>query len=460
MTPKANVGLPEGERRNGYNMTADHQGAADTVRPVLTCLADIEPQSVEWLWPGRVPAGRLTLLVGRPGEGKSLLTLDMAARVTNGTPWPDGSVCPIGSVILITGEDDPADTIRPRLDAAHADASKVYLLSGVRRIKDDDDSKDRGFTLGDVGALELAMRDHRDCRLVIIDPIGSFIGGRVDAHRDNEVRSVLDPVAALAQQYGPAVLVVAHRRKGVVDFADDLAIGSRAFTATARVVWHLTRDTDNRARRLLLPGKNNLAPENEGLAFVISGDPPRICWDQQPVKMTADDGLAREYAAHRLGSRSKAREAAVPWLKDLLTAGPMPAERVKDEARRAGHAWRTVHRAAEDLGVSRVKNGFDEGWVWKLPDAANGRGHPKMPSSTWQVGKLAPSQESAENEGNEGSGARRCQVRQSGIFECRYAANGEIVDNPTNRAGEDPDAPPAWDDSEIPVEDAEMVSPW
>ena len=110
-----------------------------------------------------------------------------------------------------------------------------------------------------------------DCKLVVIDPIGSFLGNGTDAHRDNEVRGVLAPVAMLAEKHGPAVLVVAHRRKSAGSIADDLALGSRAFTGIARAVWHLTRDPDDKARRLLLPGKNNLAREGDGLAFSISG---------------------------------------------------------------------------------------------------------------------------------------------------------------------------------------------
>lgn len=244
--------------------------------PVLVCLADVEPREVQWLWPGRVPLGRITLLVGRPSEGKSFLTTDMAARITSGRLWPDGTACPSGSVILVCAEDDPGDTIRPRLDAHLADVSRVHLLSAVRRISDNGQPHEVLFTLADVVALEAALQTHPDCKLIVVDPIGSFLGGKTDAHRDNEVRGVLAPVARLAEKYGPAVLVVAHRRKGAGSIADDLALGSRAFTGIARAVWHLSRDSSDKGRRLLLPGKNNLAPEGSGLAFRIIDTPPVI----------------------------------------------------------------------------------------------------------------------------------------------------------------------------------------
>ncbi len=163
-------------------------------------------------------------MVGRPGEGKSFVTIDAAARVTTGTPWPDGSDCPQGSVILISAEDDPADTIRPRLNAHNADVRRVHLLSAVRRV-DADGQYERLITLADVDAIEAALVKLPDCKLIVVDPVGSFLGGRTDAHRDNEVRGVLAPIAKLAEKYGPAVLVVAHRRKSAGNIADDLALG-------------------------------------------------------------------------------------------------------------------------------------------------------------------------------------------------------------------------------------------
>lgn len=340
--------------------------------PILTCLADVEPVEVRWLWPGRVPLGRITLLVGRPGEGKSLLTTYMASRVTTGSPWADGAICPKGSVILISAEDDPADTIRPRLDTHHADAKRVHLLSMVRKIGTDGGRQDVMFTLADLASLEAALGKCPDCRLIVIDPIGSFLGGGTDAHRDNEVRAVLAPVAKTAEKHGVAVVVVAHRRKGGGSFADDLAMGSRAFTGIARAVWHLTRDGENKCRRLLLPGKNNLAPEGKGLAFTIIGDPPTIVWERDPVAMTADDALIAENGnpEKKPGPKPEVRNKARDWLRDLLRTGPMEAGKVKVEATEAGYAWRTVQRAKDELGVKPDRHQFGGAWIWKLPPEA------------------------------------------------------------------------------------------
>jgi hypothetical protein len=344
-----------------------------TSTPVLTCMADVTPVSVKWLWPGRIPLGRITLLVGRPGEGKSILTRDLAARISTGTPWPGGGACPTGSVLLISAEDAPDDVIRPQLDAAHADARKVHLLAAVRGFS----GKNRKpfevmFTLKDLDALEAALKTLPDCKLIVIDPIGSFIGGTTDAHRDNEVRSVLAPVAMMAAKYGPAVLVIAHRRKSTgTTYADDLALGSRAFTGIARAIWHLSRDPNDKTRRLLLPGKNNLAPEGDGFAFSIIGDPPALAWERDPVRISADDGLAAENGVdEKPGPAPDTRNRAAEWLRDLLAAGPMQVTDIQAEAEAAGYApgrWRTVHRAKDELGIKPYKAGFSGAWTWRLP---------------------------------------------------------------------------------------------
>jgi len=317
--------------------------------------------------------GRITLLVGPGGLGKSFLITDLAARVSTGSPWPDGNGnAPLGSVILISAEDDPADTIRPRLDAHLADVSHVHMLSAVRWLDAEAKPKERMFSLADLPALETALQTHRDCKLVVVDPIGSFLGSDTDAHRDNEVRAILAPIAKLAERYAVAMLVIAHRRKAAGTLADDLALGSRAFTALARACWHLSRDPDNRERRLLLAGKNNLAKAGDGMAFTIAGDPPRIEWEREPVQMSADEALAHENDTH--GPEPTERAGAEEWLREFLAKGPMRAGDIEKpepgtiryEAKTAGIKWATLRRAKVTV---RAKAYRDFGvWFWKLPE--------------------------------------------------------------------------------------------
>lgn len=357
-------------------------------KPLMKCLADIEPKSINWLWPQRIAAGRITLAVGMPGAGKSFLTCDLASRISTGTTWPDGSPCEKGSVIFITAEDDPHDTIRPRLDAHDADVKRIHLLSGVIQTGGNK-SKELAFSLSDVDVLRQALREIENCRLVVIDPIGSFLGGRCDAHRDNEVRSVLTPIAKLAEEFGPAVLMVAHRRKSQSSFADDTALGSRAFTGIARSVWHLSRDTENRDRRLLLPGKSNVSAAQDGLAFTISGNPASVCWESGTVDMTADDALSAENAAQskKPGPKTEALEEAITWLKNSLANGPREANALKDEWKNGQDGSEaTLKRAKTKAKVQSFRDSVPGPWKWRLSNRAN-------PSKEKELGPLDPLEE-------------------------------------------------------------------
>ena len=399
--------------------------------PILTCLSDVEPREIAWLWPGRIPLGRITLLVGRPGEGKSFLTTDAAARISTGTPWPDGSDCPQGSVILISAEDDPGDTIRPRLDAHSADVRRIHLLSAVRRI-DEGGHYERMVTLADVDAIEAALTKLPDCKLIVVDPIGSFLGGGTDAHRDNEVRGVLAPIAKLAEKFGPAVLVVAHRRKSAGSNADDMALGSRAFTGIARAVWHLMRDGDISARRLFLPGKNNLAHEGSGLAFSIIGEPARIVWERDPVEMRADDAVAAEGQSRdaKPGPDAEALDGATTWLKATLASGPRLAKDLKDEwCNGQDGSESTLKRAKKVMAVDAYRPEVPGPWWWRLPSKGTKATQEK------QLGHLDPLGGNAGVlPGFEAEDSKGTKLQQLGPLgpEAVDAANGDLLAAPGN----------------------------
>lgn len=343
-----------------------------TRKPVLIDMSTVTPAPVKWLWPGRFALGRLSLLVGRPGVGKSFLTIDMAMRITTGHGWPDGSDCPTGSVLLISCEDDPADTIRPRLDAVGADTSKIRLLRGVDTI-DQETGKTREvpFTLGDIPALENALEMMEDCKLVVIDPIGSYLGGSTDAHRDNEVRGVLAPVASLAEKYSVAVVIVAHTRKSSAQYADDMALGSRAFTGIVRTSWHLMEDRADKELRLFLPGKNNLAKAVPGLAYrivtneMVAIKVGQVVWEPGTVDKHADDVMAELNEQGKPGPDPDKQAEAEAWLETLLAVGPVSSSQVKDKVKGAPFSFRTVERAKASLGVTADYT--EKGWFWSLP---------------------------------------------------------------------------------------------
>ena len=366
---------PPVEELQAQAREADHRAAnADKILPRITCLGDVQPQAVEWLWPGHIPLGAISLIVGRPGEGKSFLSCDLAARISTGTPWPDGSPCARGSVLYMVAEDTAEHVIRPRLDAHHADVWKCHVLEGgliTTPATPDADGATREMylSLADLPLIETTLSFRPDTRLLIVDPVGSFLAAKTDAHRDNEVRSVLTPIAKLAERLKLAVLLIAHRRKSGADFADDLVLGSRAFTGIARSVWHLSCDPENPDRRLFLPGKNNLARRQQGYAFSITDDPARLYWERDRIDLSADAGLAAEQSVDH-GQRGRppaARDAAAEWVVMELKNGARPAGEIQEAAESAGYSWSTIKRAAEVVGVVRKPRGFGQGYSWELP---------------------------------------------------------------------------------------------
>ncbi|HUE72669.1 MAG TPA: AAA family ATPase [Pirellulaceae bacterium] len=334
--------------------------------PVVVNLGTVAPRPVQWLWLNRIPLGKLTLIAGEPGLGKSFLTMDLAARVTRGSTWPDNLLtqAPIGSVVLLSAEDDIADTIRPRLDAAGADVSKIVALQGVEfHNRELGRPLHRTFSLEtDLLALEKAIADLSDCRLVIIDPVSAYLGGK-DSHKNAEIRGLLTPLAELAGRYGVAVVAVTHLNKCAGQKALHRFTGSLAFVAAARAGWLVAEDKDDPKRRLLLPVKNNLAAEVTGLAYsIVDG---AVAWERNPVTVSADDAIAED--PQREGASE--RDEAAAWLTDLLADGPLPQKDVQAAAKDNGYSWATVRRAKERLGVASRREGFGKGSkvLWELP---------------------------------------------------------------------------------------------
>ncbi len=338
-------------------------------------MADIEPVPIRWLWPERIAKGKVTMLAGHPGLGKSQTMISMAAIVTTGGTWPvDRAPCERGSVIILSAEDDAADTIRPRLKAAGADPERVYILDAVRETGRDGTVRQRPFDLTlDIDRLrELALKIG-DVAMIGIDPITAYLGC-TDAHRNAEVRAVLAPLAAMAAEIGAAIVCVSHLNKAGGTDAMLRVMGSLGFVAAARAAYLVARDPEDETRRLFLSIKNNLAEDRGGLAFRVQardlGDgiaTSCVEWDADPVMMTADAALA---PAGDLEGQTELEGARV-FLRDLLSDGPVPSKQVRADADGAGYAWATIRRAGKALGVEAIKEGGHFGggrqqWVWRL----------------------------------------------------------------------------------------------
>ena len=323
----------------------------------LVTVANVPIKPVEWLWDGVLARGKLSMLVGHPGQGKSTLTAAIAGIVSSGGRWPTSQMkATPGDVVILSTEDDIGDTLRPRLEAAGADLDRVKVLKGVPEGKGS-----RTFNLRkDVERLETLSAD-----LLIIDPISSYLGG-VDTHNNADVRSLLSPLGEIVEKKRMATALISHLNKSESIDTITRVSGSMAFVAVSRAVYIVRPDEHDRDRRLLLPLKNNLARDQEGFAFAIEDcfleggiQTSQIVWE--PECIAVPDAFGGQTKV------KSALEKAKDFLLQLLPEKPYGANEVYRLAEQAGHSQATIRRAAEALNIVKTKEGMEAGWVWSLP---------------------------------------------------------------------------------------------
>lgn len=363
-------------------------------------LSDVEPQPVEWLWEGRFALGKLSLLSGDPGLGKSTVSVDVMARVTRGLPFPGGApASELGDVLILSAEDDPADTIRPRLDAAGGDPDRVLVLKAVReRDPSSGKPKERGISLTrDIARIEDQVQKNPSIRAITIDPLSAYLGSGTDSYRDSEVRAVLAPLADLAAKYGVAVIVIVHLNKAGGMKAIHRAQGSMGFVAAVRMAWVIGRDKDDETLCYMAQVKNNLGPDPGTLAYRIEEvtlecgvKVGRVVWQEGTVDMSADDVLDD---ARTDRGPSKVDEAEA-WLEEYLAGGPAESTPLFADAKSEGHLKRTVERASDNLRVVKGPAGFGGQWVWSLPGADR---EPQSPPTEEEDGELCEAEVSPQS---------------------------------------------------------------
>jgi putative DNA primase/helicase len=332
-------------------------------------------EAIEWLWPDRFARGKVGLIVGLPDEGKGQILCYVAAQVTTGGEWPcDEGVAPLGNVILLTAEDDPSDTVVPRLAAAGANLDRIEIVKMVRA-----ENKTRMFSLvTDLDLLRQKIIEVGNVRVVQIDPITAYLGhGKMDSFRTTDVRAVLGPLVELAAELDVTIIAVMHFNKktdvtnALLRISDSLAFG-----ATARHVYAAIDDAENK-RKLLVRAKNNLSPNNnKTLAYHFSArkvghDPktgkeiwaPYIIWEPKHVDVTAIEAMQ---AATQAKSNT-ARDDAKQFLVDILAKGPISSNEIEEAAKADGISRPTLFRAKKDLKIEAKKDGVRGGWAWHLP---------------------------------------------------------------------------------------------
>lgn len=356
-----------GEAADEIKSPRELRGLADAVEScaapgaVLQSFDKIPYRPLTWLWEKRFPLGKLTLLIGNPGLGKSIMLADLAGRVSVGAPWPDEARCETGSAIILSAEDDASDTIRPRLEVAGANLSKIHLLKAVRREMRDGKTSVESFCFEqDISAMRDAILSIGDTRLVAVDPISAYLGRR-NSWRDSEMRALLSPLAEMAAETEVAVVAVTHLTKAGGTSAIFRSLGSIAFVAAARSVWFIGSDPEDPQGRVFLPVKANLSPASTGLTFRLEdcGNAARIAWGERTT-ITAESVLAAEQPSQV--------ESAATWLKMQLNAGPLDSAELQRRAQAAQFSWASIRRAKDAVRViCRKSRGKQGGWTWTLP---------------------------------------------------------------------------------------------
>ncbi len=366
--------------------------------PVTVRLADVTPEPLQWLWPDRIPLSKVSLLIGEPAVGKSLLALDIAARVSAGTPWPDrpSDTNPAAGVLLLASADNLADTVLPRLAAAGANLDRITAVTSLRRTPQTDLPRPlwRLSLRPTLAHLDALLHENPDCRLLVVDPLTRFLS-QLHSPYNLDAQVLMEPLADLAARHHITVLAVSDARRTGTGFAWNRS-HARLAANSARTVWALTEDprkgptsleskkkgarkgkrsatpqtVDQSSPRLFLPIKTNVTAHVPPLACSIAvpdrADAPRILWHDETLPASPTEFLDRR-------TQALDQSAAVAWLRQLLTEGPCPATEALQQGKDNGFGDKIVRRAYATLACIRKRRGAgpNAAWIWALPDDRN-----------------------------------------------------------------------------------------
>jgi len=372
---------------------------------VLVCGDSLTPTPISWLWHSWLALGKMHLLAGAPGQGKTTIAIAFAATVTSGGRWPDGSRCEPGSVLVWSGEDEPADTLLPRFLASGGDKRRVHFVTGTRidgELQPFDPSRD-------IAALQAQASAIGDVRLIIVDPIVSAVTG--DSHKNTETRRALQPLVDLAGAMNAALVGITHFSKGGQGGdPSQRVLGSVAFTAVARVVMVAAKvqgEDGQEDRRILARSKSNIGPDDGGFEYNLEQAEPIPGIEASYVTWgNSVNGSARELLSDPNEEGQDAHGDAADMLKAELTSACWTnAEMASKPMKAAGFSKKQIWSASKKLKVIRKKGGMNGGWYWRLPggedpELVTAEDSPKAPEGS--EGSVSIERESTESSGVNG----------------------------------------------------------
>jgi hypothetical protein len=377
-----------------HEWSLEQEEDAQNASPVLTVvrLDTVEPQVVRWLWDGRIAYGKVTILDGNPGLGKSHLTIELAACITTGRSLPSASATEPGNAVFVALEDDAADTMRPRAEAAGANLERFYIVKGVPT----GDGVDRPLSLPDDVAHLRALVQEKEARLVVIDPITTHLGDRVEVNKDHSIRRALQPLATMAQETGCAVVIVRHLKKNHNGNALAAGGGSMGIIGIARGGLLVTEHPDDPTKRVMVVSKSNLAKFPPALVFSIeTGERgSRIEWIEE-ASFTADELLAASLSSSPADGGALGEAAS--WLMTQLENGPQPKAALLKQAKADGISPRTLERAKNRIGALHERRAGSYYWLIR-----NGAGDEPTRDDPTPTGNHSPSSPALVDNGEDG----------------------------------------------------------
>jgi RecA-family ATPase len=348
----------------------DDDGDTRTLR--IQTMEQVEITELQWLWPGKIPSGKLCILSGKPGKGKTLSLLDWVARVTTGRDWPDGSPNEFGArrVLLCSAEDDPGDTTKPRLIAAGADLSKVCTFRITTRPKDSDNEHGAVLNLKkDLITLTTYIEKNPDIAVLVLDPLTSYIGG-LNINREEEIHPLLDKLIKLGQKTGITIFALVHSSKRSDVDAMQQVMGATCVSGSARTVWTFAQDSEDENLYRMVNAKGNLLKNKNGFEYAIEGvdvpvngkmlNHPVIKWGKE-TGMKADDVMKQE-RSNKDGKDTKAI-MAVAIIKSMM---PCKAKDIYRKAEDEGISVETIKRSKHKMPEIITRQINKEWWWWTL----------------------------------------------------------------------------------------------